>query len=143
MGNARSKAIFPGYYTSLVKIAEFVRKGTQTAGFDSATSYHIELALDEAVTNVIEHAYGGEGIGDIEIDYHINSKRLTIQIIDHGQPFIPEQVDKPDIHAPLAKRENHGLGLFLIKSLMDEVHFEFDEEAGNKLVLVKYKEKKE
>ena len=138
MGDSKNKAIYPGVYTSLIKIAEFARKVSQEAGFDSATTYHIELALDEAVTNVIEHAYGGESTGTIELKYKIDPKRLTIQIIDHGQPFHPEDVEEPDIHAPLEERENHGLGLFLMRSLMDEVHFDFNETNGNKLTLVKY-----
>ncbi|MCE5209700.1 MAG: ATP-binding protein [Chloroflexi bacterium] len=140
MGDIRDRAIFPGNYSSLVKVAEFVRKGTQEAGFDSAVSYHIELALDEAVTNIIEHAYGGEGKGDIELEYYYEPKRLTFQVIDHGQPFRPEDVNKPNINAPLSDRKSHGLGLYLVNCLMDEVHFEFDLTTGNKLILVKYKE---
>ncbi len=143
MGDFRNRAVFPGYYSSLVKVAEFVRKGTHEAGFDTAASYHIELALDEAVTNVIEHAYGGEGNGEIELEYLIEPKRLTFLIRDHGQPFHPEDVNDPKIDAPLGDRKGHGLGLYLVKCLMDEVHFEFDLTAGNKLILVKYKEQLE
>ncbi len=140
MIDAMNKVTFPGYYTSLVKIAEFIRKASEEAGFDSATSYHIELAIDEAVTNIIEHAYGGEGVGDIECMYSVDKKGLTIKLQDHGQPFLPHDVATPDIKAPLKKRDNHGLGLFLIKQLMDEVSFCFDEIDGNTLVLVKFKE---
>lgn len=140
MSIVRNKATFPGYYSSLVKVAEFVRKGTQEAGFDSAISYHIELALDEAVTNVIEHAYGGEGKGDIELEYYIEPERMIFEIVDHGQPFHPEKINKPKLNAPLDDREGHGWGLYLVQCLMDEVHFEFDLIAGNKLILVKRKE---
>ncbi len=136
----QDKAIFPGLYSSLVEVAEFVKKGAQAAEFDSAVSYHIELALDEAVSNVIEHAYGGEGKGDIELEYIAEPQRLTYVIIDHGQPFQPENVDKPDIKAPLNNRKGHGWGLYLVNCLMDEVHFEFDDVAGNRLILVKYRE---
>ncbi|MEM5775464.1 MAG: ATP-binding protein, partial [Anaerolineaceae bacterium] len=90
--------------------------------------------------NIIEHAYGGEGRGDIELEYIVEPHRLTFLITDQGQPFQPEQVDAPDINAPLNDRKGHGLGLYLVNCLMDEVHFEFDSAAGNKLILVKYKE---
>jgi len=140
MGEIRSKAIFTGYYSSLVKVAEFVRKGSQEAGFDNAISYHIELALDEAVTNIIEHAYGGEGKGEIELEYINEPQKLTFSLIDHGQPFNPENVGKPKVNSPLADREGHGWGLYLVNCLMDEVHFEFINNSSNKLILVKYKE---
>ncbi len=140
MMDAANKVTFPGYYTSLVKIAEFIRTASQEAGFDSATSYHIELAIDEAVTNIIEHAYGGEGVGEIECMYQVDHQGLTIQIRDHGQPFLPHAVATPNITAPLKKRDNHGLGLFLIKQLMDEVSFDFEPTVGNTLTLVKHKE---
>lgn len=138
----KNEATFPGYYSSLVKIAELIREASYEAGFDSAATYHIELAIDEAVTNIIEHSYGGEGIGDIEIKYCIDESGLTIQLKDHGQPFNPDQIHTPNTLAPLAERENHGLGVFIIRKLMDEVHFDFSEAQGNTLILVKYKEMK-
>lgn len=134
------KAVFPGYYSSLVKIAEFVKQASLAAGFDSAAAYHIELALDEAVTNVIEHAYGGEGIGEIEVGYSVDPRRLTFLIVDHGKPFKPAEIEKPDIKAPLSSRSGHGLGLFLVNRLMDEVQFEFNLGSGNKLTLIKYRD---
>lgn len=140
MAEIRNKAIFPGFYSSLAKVAEFVKDATLTAGFDTKVSYHIELALDEAVTNVIEHAYGGEGRGDIEVEYIVEPERLTFLITDHGQPFRPEGVSKPRINGPVGNRKGHGLGLFLVNCLMDEVKFEFDLSAGNRLILVKNRE---
>jgi serine/threonine-protein kinase RsbW len=137
----KNKATFPGYYSSLVKIAELVREASEKAGFDSATTYNIELAVDEAVTNIIEHAYGDEGIGDVELEYLIDETGLTIDLRDHGQPFFPEEVETPDIQAPLEKRENHGLGIFLIRQIMDEVHYRFDEAKGNRLTLIKHRDK--
>ena len=137
---AEGKATFPGYYASLADVAAFIREAAYQAGFDNATIYNIELALDEAVTNIIEHAYGAEGVGEIELAYRTDEAGLTITIQDYGQPFDPEAVQIPDIHASLQERENHGLGVFLIRRLMDEVHFSFSQTRGNSLVLVKYKD---
>lgn len=136
----RNEATFPGNYSSLVKIAEFIRGASHEAGFDSATTYHIELAIDEAASNIIEHAYGKEGVGKIEISYLNSSSGLTIFLKDHGQPFSPDQIAAPDTKAPLQDRENHGLGIFIIRKLMDEVHYSFDNTEGNVLTLVKYKD---
>ena len=140
MVDAKNKATFPGLYTSLGKIAAFIRDASKQAGFDSATSYQIELAVDEAVTNIIEHAYGGENEGDIECAYHIDRKGLTIYLRDNGQPFQPENIATPDISAPIENRNNHGLGLFMIRELMDQVFFEFNQKTGNCLKLVKHKD---
>jgi serine/threonine-protein kinase RsbW len=140
MVDEKNEATFPGNYSSLVKIAEFIREAAHEAGFDDAVTYHIELAIDEAVTNIIEHAYGAEGIGDIEIDYVLNDAGLVIHLRDHGQPFQLDKVKSPDIKAPLSKRENHGLGVFIIHKLMDEVHYDFNQIRGNTVTLVKFKD---
>lgn len=101
----------------------------------------VETAVDEACSNIIEHAYGGEGIGDIEITYQINAKCLTIILRDFGKPFDPSKIPEPQLTAPLEKRKSHGLGLFFIRKMMDEVHFDFSNETGNVLTMVKRKEK--
>jgi serine/threonine-protein kinase RsbW len=98
------------------------------------------MAVDEACTNIIEHAYGGEGRGDIECTCQIESDRLIVRLCDHGRPFDPSSVPEPDINASLEERTEGGLGLFLIRKLMDEVHFEFTAESGNVLTMVKWKE---
>ena len=139
MEDAQRQATFPGSYDSLTGIAEFFRCATQEAGFDDAAAYQIELAIDEAATNIIEHAYGGEGRGEIECAYQVTEKGLTIFLKDHGLPFDPDLVNSPDILATIEKRNNHGYGIYLIRKLMDEVSFEFSKRKGNLLILVKYK----
>ena len=139
MSEIVNSAIFAGYYKNLAKIAEFIQQAAQDAGFDSATIYQIELAVDEASSNIIEHAYGGEGIGNIECSYEISPSSLTIKLKDYGKPFDPKEIEEPDLNAPLYKRGNHGLGLFFIRELIDEVTFHFDQENGNTLTLVKYR----
>jgi serine/threonine-protein kinase RsbW len=139
MSEIVNSAIFAGYYKNLAKIAEFIRQAAQDAGFDSATIYQIELAVDEACSNIIEHAYGGEGLGDIECSYEISPRSLTIKLKDYGKPFKPETIEEPDLKAPLYRRANHGLGLHFIRELIDEVSFDFDQKSGNILTLVKYR----
>jgi serine/threonine-protein kinase RsbW len=135
-----NKEIFSGHYKNLVKIAEFIRKASREAGFDDATTYQVETAIDEACTNIIEHSYGGEGIGNIECAYRVDSKGLTITLEDGGKTFNPNSIEDPDLDAPLEERKNNGLGLYFIRKLMDEVYFEFNNQLGNKLTLVKRKE---
>lgn len=132
---------FPGRYESLAKIAEFVEKHAQQAGLDESASYAIQLAVDEACSNIIEHAYGGENVGEIQCTCKVTQKGLTVILRDQGQPFEPESVPSPDPNLPLEKVKPRGAGLYLIRNLMDEVTFKFTREAGNVLTLVKRRRK--
>jgi serine/threonine-protein kinase RsbW len=136
------KMSFPGSYESLAEIAEFVKEAATEAGLSSFDIYAVETAVDEACSNIIEHGYQGEGIGVIEVTVDITDKGLKIVLHDNGRPFDPDAVPDPDLDAPLEERESHGLGLYFMRELMDEVHFAFTTDKGNTLTLVKNKEKK-
>lgn len=131
--------MFPGRYTSLAEISEFVGLAAQAAGFDSKDVYAVKLAVDEACTNIIEHGYRGEGKGMIECSYHYDSTALTIELRDWGTKFNPGSVPDPDYDVPLEELQPRGAGLFLMRKLMDDVKFSFSDEEGNLLVLVKYR----
>jgi serine/threonine-protein kinase RsbW len=129
--------IFPARYENLAAIDQFVAEAAECAGFDSCTVYQVQLAVDEACSNIIKHAYGGEGRGVIECSRRVQDGDLTVVLRDDGQPFDPESVPEPDIEANLEERAAGGLGLYFIRQIMDEVTFTFDSEAGNVLTLVK------
>jgi serine/threonine-protein kinase RsbW len=133
---------FPGRYESLAGIGEFVHAAAKQAGFDAFSIYAVELAVDEACTNIIEHAYGGENRGSIECLCKIIPEGLTIVLHDHGRSFRPEDIPIPDIKAPLEDREAHGLGLYFMRKWMDEIHFDFSGNHGNTLVMTKKLENK-
>jgi anti-sigma regulatory factor (Ser/Thr protein kinase) len=137
--DAERKLTFPGRFDSLAPISEFVTRAAEAAGLDERAVYAVQLAVDEASTNVIEHAYGGEGRGEIEITCSISSDGLTVTLRDHGPHFDPESVPSPDLHATLEERNARGLGLYLMRQLMDEVRFDFASDSGNILLMVKRK----
>lgn len=89
------KYTFPGQYESLAQIAALIRQATQELGLSSLDAYTVEMAVDEACTNIIEHAYGGEGLGEIELEYKIEADSLIITLRDHGKPFNPKKVRPP------------------------------------------------
>ena len=130
-------AIFPAKFDQLDPIRGFASQAARDAGMDDSDTYAIELAVDEACTNIIEHAYQGENRGDIECTCESNDICLTMVIRDHGKPFDPSSVLAPDLNANIDNRAVGGLGVFLMKKLMDEVHFEPLGEAGNVLTMVK------
>jgi serine/threonine-protein kinase RsbW len=133
--------VFPGRYESLAKIGEFIRRVATNAGFDSLATYTVETAVDEACSNIIEHAYGGEERGDIECTCDETTENLTIILCDQGEPFNPDEIAEPDLSLPLEERDNHGLGLYFMRKWMDEIHFEHLPAGGNSVVMVKRKKR--
>ena len=135
MSNERHLTV-PGRYKSVRRATQFVVEAATEAGLVERAIFHCQMAVDEACTNIIEHAYGGEDKGDIHITTHSEGDTFTITLIDHGAPFDPDSVPPPRIDPDLTKLEPGGLGLHLMRKLMDSVSFSFAEEE-NKLVMVK------
>ena len=96
----------------------------------------IQLAVDEACTNIIKHAYSSQG-GAITIFFERNDNTVVITIQDQGKPFDPAAIPPPDLEAEIEKRQIGKLGLHLMRKLMDEVSYSFDPEEGNTLVMKK------
>lgn len=130
-------AIFPGRYDQLEKIAEFVKQAAQEAGLSASELYAVETAVDEACSNIIEHAYGQENMGTIECTCTCNGNDLKIILIDHGKPFKPEKIKKPNLKSSLKNHQGHGLGMFFMRQYMDEVTFDFRDNA-NILTMIKH-----
>lgn len=129
---------FPSRYESLAALSDYVSKQAMAAGLDEKEVYAVQLAVDEAATNIIDHAYGGEDRGEIECTCTIRGTELKVTLKDQGEPFVPEEVPDLPVGAPLDEISPGGAGLFLMKKLMDEVHFEF-QEGGNVLTMIKRK----
>lgn len=141
MGNKDTLTI-SGQYDHIKQVCEFVSAGAQQAGFDDDTVFKVELACDEACTNIIEHAYGGEGGGDITITWEATPQSFTITLHDNGRSFNPDTVEdpafvKPNTNPDPDKLKVGGLGIHFMRNLMDEMHYQFDKQ-GNTLIMVKY-----
>jgi serine/threonine-protein kinase RsbW len=130
---------FPGRYESLAQICAFISGMAEKAGLSDSATYAVQLAVDEACSNIVEHAYGKEGIGDIQCTCEVDDGNLKIVLQDQGRPFDPNVVPEPARNAPLDEVKPGGAGLFLMRKLMDEVHFEFTLDRGNILTMIKRK----
>ena len=130
---------FPGRYESLEEIAEFVRSIAQAAGLSPFETYKLETAVDEACSNIIEHAYCGISDGVIEFTILTTPEAITIILKDNGRKFSPDSVLPPDVNAPLKKRKDHGLGIFIIRKWMDDVQFDYID-GHNILTMTKYRD---
>jgi serine/threonine-protein kinase RsbW len=127
----------PATLDSLATISEFVTDATARAGLDDHAAWQVQLAVDEAATNVIQHGYDKHDIGDIRIEWRITGAELIVTLYDKGRSFNPDDVPAPDITSPLEERQAGGLGLYLMNKLMDSVQFEFGGPDGNVLIMSK------
>jgi serine/threonine-protein kinase RsbW len=99
-------------------------------------AYQCKLAVDEACSNIIRHAYGGEPTGEFDVLIQIDDGVFTIQLTDYGEPYDPQDIPSPTMGSTIEDAQPGGLGLYLIRSVMDEVHYTPDPH-GNRLVMVK------
>ncbi|HXV44873.1 MAG TPA: ATP-binding protein [Anaerolineae bacterium] len=129
-----------GYFENLAKIGDFIEQVAKQAGLDERGVYAIHMAVDEACTNIIKHAYGGEGKGEIRLTCDIQKDGVQVVICDQGVSFDPAQVPEFDPQKPLDERKLGGMGLFFIYSLVDRVEFKFNTPQGNQLILFKRRE---
>jgi serine/threonine-protein kinase RsbW len=130
---------FEGRYACLADIAAVVREKSAKAGLQGDSINAVESAVDEACSNIIEHAYKGEDKGEIVLEVELISEGIKIRITDQGDAFKPEKIPSPDISAPLSRRKPSGLGLYMMRKCMDEVNFEFSP-GCNTLTLIKYRD---
>jgi len=108
---------------NLSKIREFIQDFASSAGFNQDTIDNMMLAVDEACTNIIKHAYKLYPDGEIIIKIKYENKKLIITIIDYGNAFQPESIPEPNIQEYYHQHRVGGLGMYLMKTLMDDVKY--------------------
>ncbi|MBI2975564.1 MAG: ATP-binding protein [Chloroflexi bacterium] len=133
---SESRLIVPARYERIRQICAFVVEAAEVAGLDETAIFHCQIAVDEACTNIIEHGYGGEDKGRIEVACAAGSGQLTIDIRDQAQPFDLGAVPEPELNKALEETTVGGLGIYFMRKMMDEVSFSRTDGA-NRLVLVK------
>jgi len=116
-------------------IVEFVVNWLQRQGLDKYV-FAFETAVDEASTNIVKHAYGGTG-GFYQISCELRVTDIVITIRDHGNKFNPDSVPLPEVSSRLEDRKVGGLGIYMIRKMMDCVDYSFSEREGNRLMLIK------
>jgi len=131
--------IVPGRFERLTEIAAFVTQAAREAGLNDDEVFHVEMAVDEACSNVIEHAYASQA-GEIDLACTCPAAgQFEVVIRDSGQPFEPGEVPATNVGTPtdLDNLNEGGLGLYFIRKLMDEVRFEYVPGQGNRLTMLK------
>jgi serine/threonine-protein kinase RsbW len=129
---------YPAKFEFLNEIRDFVAEVARDGGFDDKEIYSVQLAADEAASNIIEHAYEGIADGQIELACEVRGAELIISMQDHGKSFDSKKVKKPNLKVGLSERQIGGLGIYLMRKLMDEVKYR-SSGTGNLLTMIKRK----
>ncbi len=129
----------PASSENLDIVRKFISGIAANMGFTEEDIYQIELAVDEACTNVIKHAYNdNENVEKIiNVTVHEKRDRIVITIADKGHGFDPGVLEPPDMKKFLKSGKRGGLGVHLIKTLMDEVTFNIKPGVRNEVKMVK------
>ena len=129
----------PSQTDNLELIRGFVGKVAQKVGFTSEDVGKIELACDEACTNVIKHAYGvSASQNTLDVVIKIDYQKFILIVTDHGKSFDPESVKLPKPKEYIAELKVGGLGIYLMKTLMDDVIYDMKPGKQNQVTMVKY-----
>lgn len=118
-------------------LRDFIEQACIHMRMDENVTTAFKLAVDEACTNIIMHGYNGLDPGLIELTIERKSDTLKLSVYDEGRAFDPEAVEAADIESEWEERKAGGLGLFLIREMMDDVHYESESGRGNLLILTK------
>ena len=121
---------------NLPVIIDFVGEKLTKFRADAATISRVQLAVDEASTNIIKYAYG-EKEGPLKLIMELNGNELVITLVNWGKPFDPSSIPPPDLTGSLEDRKIGGLGMYFMRKLMDEASYSFDAVKGNRLILKK------
>lgn len=131
------KLIVKSSTTNLITIRKFINNKAQSFGFPSNEVEDIVLAVDEACTNIIEHSYHSKPNFDIEISVSFSKSNFVIKIIDYGETFKPGSFKEPNLELYREQRRVGGLGVYLMKTLMDDVKYSSINNKYNQVLLTK------
>jgi len=124
---------------NLAVIRKFIQSAANQFGISEDDTGKILLSVDEACTNIIRHAYKNNPKGKIKIQLLINKSFDTLKIIieDNGVHFNPKTIPEPDLTEYLHQKKVGGLGMFLMKKIMDKVSYKTLSDGKNKLLMIK------
>ena len=126
----------PAQEKTLIEVREFIDKICKKSKLSPDDINNLKIAADEGMTNIIRHAYLYSG-GEVYLSANVSPGRVSLSLVDHGRGFDWDSVQAPDLTRYMETGRKGGLGIFLIRNLMDEVDYRVAKE-GNELRLTKY-----
>ena len=113
----------PSQTSYLGLVRDLTKKMAEAAGFDEATADRLALAVDEATTNVIEHAYNGAADKELEVRIEDRGPDFRVDVVDTGAMVDPRALPRVDLERYVTERRTGGLGVHLMEKIMDSVTF--------------------
>ncbi len=138
---ANMRFTFPSHTSQLELIRRVTRQVASSLSFTEEALDDIGLAIDEACANIINHSYTESRSGLITVDFELDQSKLVMRLIDKGeagQTFNPELLNPVDKEKYLKVLTKGGLGVYLVKKIMDEVEYTVCPGISNCLTMVKY-----
>jgi len=105
-------------------ITEFIDNELEVYNCPENEQVKVNIAIDELVANIAKYAYG-EDKGKVTVQLEVNEKSLSISFIDGGIPYNPLEHEEPDVTLSVEERQIGGLGIYLVKKLMDEMTYNY------------------
>lgn len=115
--------LIPSQTSFLSLVRDLTKRMAEVAGFDQGAPDRIALAVDEATTNAIEHAYHGAPDREVEIRFDEAGAELTVEVVDGGEGIDPREMPRVDLERYASERRRGGLGVHLMERIMDSVTF--------------------
>lgn len=123
--SVKHSMILPNDVQEIPQLAAFVDEFCESCGIDMSTTMSLNLALEEAVVNVMDYAYPAGSKGDVFIDAESKDDMLTFVIRDNGTPFDPTKTGEVDTTLSVEERPIGGLGIHLVRTIMDAVEYSY------------------
>ena len=119
-------------------VTEFVNAKLAALGCSDRIRMQVDVAIDEIFSNIARYAYGPKpGSATVRVDVEQNPLSVVITFIDHGKPYDPLAVKRPDTTSlPASQRPIGGLGLFIVKEIMDDISYSY-RDGQNILTILK------
>lgn len=122
---------------NLSVVRDFISSAAAEINIPKDVAENIILAVDEACTNIIKHAYKYSPDGEIIVKVKPSLSKFVVSIIDTGLSFEPDSIPEPDLQKYYRQRRVGGLGIYLMKTLMDEVKYVSKPGKYNEVLLSK------
>jgi serine/threonine-protein kinase RsbW len=123
---------------NLAKARTFISGKAKEAGADESDITRLEISCDEWCANIIEHGMGSGEDRGFTIECRKENEKFLVIYEHEGQRFNPIEQDDVDINDHFSRSKERGLGVYIMKEMMDEIHFDYIGNRINRLTLVKY-----
>ena len=128
----KKRLVLPNDIETIPQLNEFIDLVAEEVGLDMSLTMSLNLAMEEAVVNVMDYAYPDGQKGNVDIEVTADQEWMTFVITDTGIAFDPTTKEDADTTLSAGERPIGGLGIFLVRQLMDDINYKRE---GNKNVL--------